>query len=351
MEFVRRKPVRVAIALAAATLTASALGGCSGGDRGRLVVRTDLPDGLREAVEASFEERHPDIDLHFSEAVVEATFEELTAGDADFDVWWGVPARALLRAEASGVLASNSAIWAPRGDGASEDGSADTDPRWHPWLTTPLVVAFDRTVVSISDAPSDWIDVFHHAWFEEVRVPDPASTQEGATLVGAIVVEALRDDDDLNRGFDWLARLHDQVDAYVTDSGAAVDALRRGDALLAVMSRAEAEAARRSGRDWLHYRIPTSGTPELVMGVAVVEGSPSSEAAQTFVDHLGSDQVATAAKLHTHWEPVAGQVDGASLPPDFELPQSWRAFDQTFDTLAVELDGWLDRWEREVRTR
>lgn len=350
MERVRREPVRAGAAVATAAVAAATLA-CGGGDRARLLVRTDLPVELRESVETSFEALHPDIDVRFSDAPVEETLEEVVAGEADFDVWWGAPARALLRAEASGGLLRSDPSWASDNqDPAAPEGEA-SGASWHPWLATPLVIAFDRTVVALSDAPSDWVDVFHHAWFDDVRVPDPARTEAGATLVAGMVVEALRDDDDLNRGFDWLARLHDQVDGYVTDARGAVDALRRGDALLAIMTRADAEAARGSDADWLHYRLPTSGTPEAVRGVGIVDGAMSMEAALAFLDYLGSDDVATSAKLHTHWEPRAGAVDDASLPPDFELPQNWRGFPPAFDTIAAELDGWVDRWEREVRTR
>lgn len=324
-------------------VAAAALVGCGGGERVTLNVRTAFPEELREAVELSFEADHPDIDLRFSDAPKAASVSALEAGKVDFDVWWGAPASALARADRSGVFAPSSPVWASAlGPGPSS---------WHPWLTTPLVVAFDRTVVALADAPTDWIDVFHHSWFDDVRVPDPAGTEAGAALVGAIVVEALRDDDDLNRGFDWLARLHDQVDVYTTTSDEAIAALRTGDALVAVMPRADAEIARAGDAPWLHYRIPASGTPELVLGVGIVAGSESVGAARAFLDHIGSDEMATAAKRTTHWEPVAGEVDETRLPAGFELPQRWVGYAPAFDTLAAELKGWIERWEREIRTR
>lgn len=313
--------MRVALALGLAALLAA----CGDGDRVRLNVRTTLPGELRNALEAGFEARHPGIDLRFSDDSTEETLEALRKGEADFDVWWGAPASALLR--------------------------AGGDLEWSPWLTSPLVVAFDRTVVALADAPIDWIDVFHHAWFEAIRIPDPAATEAGATLVGGVVVEALRDDDDLTRGFDWLARLHDQVDRYVQSADEAVAGLGTGDALLAVMTRADAETARTGEAPWLHYRIPASGTPEATLGVAVVAGSARADAARAFLDYLASDEAATAAKLHMHWEPVAGRVDESRLPADFELPGGWTPYVPAFDTLRTELDGWIDRWEREVRTR
>ena len=72
----------------AAVLLAAALSACSGGDRVRLDVRTDLPAALRDAVEESFERSHPEVDLRFSLGSVAETLRELEAGEADFDVWW-----------------------------------------------------------------------------------------------------------------------------------------------------------------------------------------------------------------------------------------------------------------------
>lgn len=329
-----------ALALSAALGATS----CGEADTTRLDVRTTLPEALRSEVEASFESAHPEIDVRFSTAPADESAASLRAGDAGFDVWWGAPALLLERAANRGLLE-------PHGPGWDDRSVEARDARWHPILSTPLVIAFDRTVVALADAPSDWIDLLHHAWYQDVRILDPGGTDAGAWLVGATIVEALRDDDDLNRGFDWLTRLHRQIDAYAADPAALVRALERGDALVVVMPRAEAEAARSGDDRWLHYRIPESGTPELLLGVGIVAGTEVPDAARAFVDHLGTAPVATAAKLHTHWEPTAGSVDPSGLPADFELEQRWTAYTPALDTLAAELAGWLERWEAEVRTR
>ncbi|NIQ57133.1 MAG: extracellular solute-binding protein, partial [Gammaproteobacteria bacterium] len=234
---------------------------------------------------------------------------------------------------------------------ASEDAATTASDAWHAVLRTPFVVAFDRTVVPIAEAPRDWIDVLHHAWYDGVRVMDPAGTKEGAYFAGAVLVEALRDDDDLVRGFDWLARLDEQVDLYVAGTDELIGALERGDALLAILPMADAERARAERAPWLHYRVPSSGTPALTLGVAIVQGAAHADAARAFVDYLGTTGAATAAKLRTRWDPVAGSVDESVLPPDFELVDRWTAYPLAVDTLIAELPGWIERWEEEVRTR
>jgi hypothetical protein len=52
-----------------------------GDARERLVVRTDLPEPLREVAERTFEASEPDIDIRFSVRSLEETLEEL--GDPD----------------------------------------------------------------------------------------------------------------------------------------------------------------------------------------------------------------------------------------------------------------------------
>ena len=325
---------------ASAFLVVAAAAACGGAAETVLHVRSELPVELGEALEEGFEAEHPEVDLRITTGDADAGLEPLRTGSGALDVWLGAPAVALERAAAEGLLELHAPSWA----------TVDEPRLWHPLMASPLVVAFDRTVVPLTEAPLDWIDVLHYAWFGEVGALDPASSPEGALFLGAMIVESLRDDDDLNRGFDWLARFHDQVALYAPESETLLRRVAAGDLLLAVVPRGSAESAR-AGSPTLHYRVPTSGTPEALRGVAIVAGAVSPEAARAFVDHLGSAEVATAIKRHTHWEPLVGTVDESALPDDFELEQRWAALAPAVDTLAAELDGWVERWELEIRPR
>ncbi|MEM7414065.1 MAG: extracellular solute-binding protein [Gemmatimonadota bacterium] len=320
---------------------------CAGCDSGRettLVVRTTLPAELRSVVEESFEARHPDVDLRFSDGEARASLQELEAdGGPPFDVWWGATGEVLDRAGASGHLDGYEPRWPER------SREPAPDDLWHVTLVTPFVIAFNREELTLTRAPRDWVDTFHHRWAEEIWALDPSQSEEGAVFVGSMLVEALRDDDDLNRGFDWLDRLDTQVERYASNSSDIVHALQQREALLGILPRATAEEARASGDEWLYYRLPESGTPTLELGVAIMRGTPARDAAARFVDHLGETGVATEAKRLTRWEPVSGAVDRDALPRDFEVAQSWAGFPIATDTLRAELEGWVSRWNLEVR--
>lgn len=333
-------PRRALTALAGAVACGWAAG-CAPDADTVLDVRTSVSSELRQHLEETFEAARPGVDVRFSDDAPSETLARLRSGPGDDapDVWLGAPAVVLETAAAEDRLEPYRPSW------------AEGPPRaWWALMTSPFVIAFDRTVVSLTDAPVDWIDVFHHGWFGEVGALDPATSPEGRWLLGAMLVEALRDDDDLDRGFDWLARLDEQVAVYSPSPEPLLRRAAAGDLLLTLVPRAAVEVAR-EGTPTLHYRLPASGTPEVARGVAVVAGTDVSEAARAFVDHLGSDEMATAIKRHTHWEPVAGEVDARRLPEGFELEQYWTGYAPAVDTLAAELDGWMERWELEVRTR
>ncbi len=320
--------VRRALAFGA---LAVALTGC--GDRGRdttLVVRTSYPRELRRDVERSFEAAHPSIDLRFTAADELETRVELSDPKGpDFDVWWGASATTLQSADEQGWL----------------------DGGWQEFLITPFVIAFDRNQVPVTRAPVDWLDLFHFRWAEDVGALDPRSTPEGEWFVAATIVESLREHDDPLPGFDWLARLDPQVPEWDDSAADILRGLRAGRPRLAILPRAWVERARAEDNPLLYYRIPESGTPSLVQGVAVVRGTASPEAARRFVEYLASSDVATASKRVTRWEPVAGDVDAASLPDDFELSQPWTPRVMAADTILNQSKVWVDRWDNEVRGR
>ena len=332
-------------------LAAAALGACGTDRDATLVVRTTLADDLRDYVEDSFEGANPTIDLQFTEATDLRSLEELHNGGAvSFDVWWGASAESLERAASAGLLLPYRPPWVPDFEGSDESERSD-EHLWHPTQVTPFVIAFNRQTIPIARAPLDWPGVFHHRWFEGIFALDPTRSEEGAYFLGAVLVEILRDYDDLDRGFDWFTRLESQIVRWVGQPQEAIRALRSDEPSLAIVPRADAEAARSTDAAWLHYRLPASGTPVLARGVAIVRGTDLEDAARRFVDHVGSVDVVTEAKLLTRWEPAYGDVDVSRIPIGFEIDTPWTPYPFATDTLVSELGGWVSRWEVQVRAR
>jgi len=309
------------------------LHGCADDGRTPLTVRTSLPDALIEQVERSFEAQHPDVDLRVSRGDdAEASAALASAGeDVPFDVWWGASGVLLERASGEGLLRS-----------------ATTSGVWRPLLVTPFVIAFNREAVTLARAPSDWIDIFHFQWRNEVVAVDPSRLGVGAWFVGAVVARAVRAEGDESIGMDWLRRFDEQVVRYVPGEAEALRELRLGNVSLAVVSGAAAAAEIAAGSDWLHYRIPESGTPLLVRGIGVAARTGEAHAAALFVDWVSSPEQVTAAAIATGWE-AADDLRVAEDASALIGATGWRGWPLDLGVVVEGLDGWLDQWTAEIR--
>lgn len=318
-----------------------------------LDVRTDLPENLRDYVEENFEALHADIDVRFSVGGAQEGLDRLraeivdgSAPDAPFDVWWGADVMTLSVAASAGLLAPYRPSWAS-GDGRAAVGRDDS---WYPLSITPWVIAFDRDDLQLSRAPTDWNDLRHFRWADEIEMLDPQRTEPGALFVASMLAYHERQSE-VQAGFDWLSALDGQVETYAGSIPEALQALRSGGSRLAILPRSDVEAERASEAPSLHYRIPESGTPVLARGVALISGTRERESAEAFVEYLGSREVGTATKLETRWQPAFGGVDSTRIPDDFELMDPWTPHEPALDRIQSEGAGWIERWDREVRGR
>ncbi len=312
-----------------------------------VVVRSSLPAELLEYAEDAFEAANPTVDVRIVVSSAEASLAELRSGSQQVDVWWGAPGTMLAVAANEGRFRAYRPPWLQQ----PGVGQPDPEGRWQVSLISPFVIAFNREQVPLARAPTDWIDLFHFRWADEVLLLDPARNADAAHFVGAMIVQSLRDDDDIRRGFDWLLRLDASVDAYASDASDIIRSLGTGEALLSILPRHVVEEARHGAAPWIHYRLPESGTPMLSRGIAVTADAVEPELARRFVDFTGTMDLATVAKLHTRWMPGHGDVDMSRFPPDFEIDMPWSPYALSPDTIATELDGWIERWDLLVRDR
>ncbi len=294
-------------------------------------MRTDFPVPLRAVAEKSFEAQNPDVDVRFTVRSVEETLEEVDQanGGLPFDVWWGAPAEEAERALRDGWVT-----------------------RWEPVLQTPFVIAFDRDAVAITDAPSDWLDLFHHGWAEQISIPDPGRSREGAAFVTSVIAQSLRAEGDAYVGFEWLERLDRQIGRYEPDVRESLRVMRGEAISLAVVPRAEVEAVRVDWEGRLYYRAPETGSPTMVrvVALAATDASGGSGAAERFAEHVQSAEILTASKLHTHWEPMGIWGEG-TLPTGFELDAPWSAYPLSIELAVDSAEAWLEQWSTDVRGR
>jgi iron(III) transport system substrate-binding protein len=323
-----------------------ALSACA--DSGQvLLVHSPLDSEALEWLEQGYEAHRPDIDVRWIQIPPEETLRLLREGPREEwpDVWLGAPAWYLAAAAGEERLATASPDWA-RDLGSDVRDSAG---RWFGVLLDPLVIAFDRDQVSLSQAPRDWIDLFHPRWAGDVVVPDAPGTVAGSLLVGAPMARDVLQGGDGTGGLDWLRRLDATVGEYNGDEADAAGRLARGQGTFAVLRLSTVvDAMDRDER--LAWRVPESGTPVLVEGVARVAGSGAGPTGELLLEWVGTPEVMRELAYRLRRLPVLPVRDDAPAPAyAAQARTGLRAWPTDSDTLAAYLEPWVERWRSDVR--
>ncbi len=155
---------------------------------------------------------------------------------------------------------------------------------------------------------------------------------------------------DILAAIDWFKRLDGQTRRYEADETMLLRHLGRGDGSVAPARLSLAEAARRADTP-VEWVVPESGGPLLVQGVAVVTGAADADAARAFVEWLGRPEAAQALSDELHRVPASFVAEPSRLG---WLPDAATALGghvPSADTLAANLDAWIERWKRDARGR
>lgn len=312
-----------------------------------LLVHSPLDADVLDWVEQGYEAHRPDVDLRWIQIPSDETLRLLREGPAEEwpDVWLGAPAWILAKAAGEDRLTATSATW------ARDTGSDVRDPtgRWIGVLLDPLVIAFDRDQVSLGQAPRDWIDLFHPRWAGDVLVPDAPGSLAGALLVGTLMGRDLLEGGDGSGGLDWLRRLDATVREYPADEATVARYLIQGRGSFAVLRMSAAVHGVESS-ERLAWRLPETGTPVLVQGVALVAGSLATRDGEAFVEWLGRPEVMSEVAARQRQLPVLPVRDDTSTPASLVRARAGlRAWAMDADTLAIYLERWVERWRSEVR--
>jgi ABC-type Fe3+ transport system substrate-binding protein len=322
------------------------LAACEDG-RARLTVLSPLDAGVRDWVEATFEDAHPEMDLRWHAVPPDDLASALRSGDVS--VVWGTPSWILAAAARDDLL--EPPVAGPSWAASVPKGAGDPGNRWLPAFADPVVLAFNPDSIARSRAPRDWPGLLHPQWTGDLAWPDANASEYGAVIVASRVSMGLAETGDLNAGFDWLSRADAIVGDYVPDDDELARRLSGGFALVAPLPLSIAERARLEGRS-LEYRVPEDETPTLVYGVAVLSGAEDPAAAAAFVDWVGLPEQVTGLAVRFALMPVdptaAAAVPGSALA---SIVAGLRYAIPPADTLAEHLDEWVRRWRTTIQGR
>lgn len=336
----------------AAAAGALALAAACGGGDGRETLTVYSPHGreMLEAFERRYEEAHPGVDLQWMDMGSQEVYERIRSERANpqADVWWGAPSTLFAQAAAEGLLEASEPAWAA----SLPPEARNPGGLWHGTYITPEVIAYNTDAIPADQAPRDWDDVLDPRWRGRVIIRDPMASGTMRTIFGMVIDRSLRATGDTAQGFQWLRRLDAQTREYVLNPTLLYQKLARQEGVITLWAMPDIEMIRARYDYPVEYVLPSSGTPLLVDGVAVVRGARNAARAREFVAWVGDAPAQLAAAREFHRLPATDNVPVDSLPPRLRAARE-RLVAEPLDWARLQRDGaaWMRHWDEHVRGR
>ena len=322
---------------------------CAGGDkRAPLVIYSPHGKDLLQYYEQEFEKTHPAVDVQWVDMGSQDVLDRLRSERANpqADVWFGAPSETFARAAREGLLDPYRPSWA----GQMPDEAHDAKDLWYGTYLTPEVIAYNSEIVPAADVPKDWDDVLDPKWKGKIIIRDPIPSGSMRAIFGAIIIRELKRTGSTAAGFEWLRRLDANTKEYVISPTMLYQKLGQREGVLSLYDMPDIETLRQTTKYPIASRIPSSGTPLLVEGIAIVRGTRHAAAAKEFYEFVTTPQALQTAAQRFVRMPARSDVSSDSLPAwirDARAQIKPMALDRQL--LADSLDSWMKYWDAHVR--
>ena len=325
-----------------------ALGSCRGGSlSNRLLIYTPHGQDLLRDFVARYKQQNPNVDIQFLDMGSREILERLRVerNRPQADLWWGASHTTFQTAADENLLSEYRPTWADK----VPVSSRDPKDRWYGTYETPQVIAYNRDVVSASEAPRDWDDVLDPKWRDKILIRNPNPSDTMRAIFGAMIWRFYKDTGSTEKGYEWLRKLDANVHEYTADGTLLMQKLARREGSLTLWDMPDVRLSQDQKNLPVAYVVPASGTPVIIDGIAVVRGGSNEEEAKRFYEFVTTPESLVYAAHKYYRIPIRTDLDRSQLPawmnePFNSLPLDW-------DLLRQQGGDWLRYWDTEIKGR
>jgi len=261
------------------------------------------------------------------------------------DIWWGGTGDPHLQAAEEGLLVEyrspmekELAPWALR-------QAKDAKYRTVGVYAGVLGFGYNAEVLKRKNLPEPkcWSDLLNAKYKDEVQVADPNSSGTSYTML-ATVVQIMGED----KGFDYLKKLHANINQYTKSGAAPAKAAAQGETLIGITFLHDLVTMAVGGAP-LKLVAPCEGTGYEVGSMSIIKGGKNPKEARMWYDWaLTAEAQALGAEAKAYQIPSNTK---AKVPPQAPRLDQTKVIDYDFQKYgsSAERKRLLSKWDKEVK--
>lgn len=324
--------------------------GCASNKSGKvnLVLYSTHGKELLTEFENLFEQANPQVDVRWMDMGSQDVLDRIRSEkeNPQADIWWGAPSVLFQQAERENLIQPFKPSWAEQ---VSKESHSPTDG-WYGSYETPEVIAYNSTVLRPDSVPQDWDELLDRKWRGKIILRDPLASGTMRTIFCAMIFRAYQGSGSPQAGFDWLKKLDANTKDYVANLTLLSQKLARQEGVLTVWNMPDIELQREKYHYPLAYVIPSSGTPVVTDGIAIVAGSKNFERAKLFYEFVTSQESLILAAEKFFRIPCRQDIPAERLP-EWITKTSIRHMQVDWRILEQKSAEWMRFWDIEIRNK
>jgi iron(III) transport system substrate-binding protein len=190
--------------------------------------------------------------------------------------------------------------------------------------------------------PKCWADLIKPDYKDEVQISNPSSSGTAYTVL-ATLIQLWGED----KAFDWLKKLHANVNQYTRSGPAPVRNAARGETTIGIIFLHDAVSEAVDGAP-LKAVPPCEGTGYEIGSMSIIKGARNLDNAKKWYDWSLSAEAQNLAKQAKSFQVPSNRA--ASAPPQAPRLEDMKLIDYDFTKYgtSTERKRIVDRWEKEV---
>lgn len=324
-------------------LTAGILG-CTDDGRESLIVYTTHGKEMLVDAENAFEALYPNVDVKWIDMGGQNAFDRVSTErfNPQASVWWGGAGPTFARAAQQELLEAYEPTWSK----AVDEATHDPDHYWYSTFLTPEVLLFNTRTVPEGTRPADWDDLLDPEWNDRIIVRYPLASSTMRTIWAALIMRQPSEEE----GYAWLARLDRNTKTYTADPTQLYLKIAREEGDVTLWNMPDSYLQSEVNGYPFGFVLPTSGTPVLNDGIALVRNGPNLDAGRLFYELVTSDSALVDQANRYFRIPNRNGLDEALLP-DWIVQTDIRVMPIDWARLTSEGSRWMQYWDENIKGR
>lgn len=215
----------------------------------------------------------------------------------------------------------------------------DANGMWTGESPLPMVIMYNKKLVSEADVPTGWADLLDSKWKGKIAYADPAKSGSSFTILATMVTAFGKDD---GKGWEFVREFVANLDGKVLGSSSGVyKGVADGEYSVGLTLEKSAQEYVKAGAD-VGFIYPKEGTSAVPDGIALVKNGPNVDNAKLFIDYMLSSENQQMMSETYNRRPVRSDLtppEGLASMDDIPL------VDYDFEWASTQKQEILKQWK------